>query len=83
MSVDTINGVGMVAMYCTVTGVAFGPVFNCDTDVEEFLAYLDRHGLGDPRSLTQAQLVQAKDDWVRQQESWEPSDVEMFGAGAR
>jgi len=50
--------------YDSVTGWAFGPIFEHDGGTERLEAFLDSIG-GDPRKLDDAELVEALADWNR------------------
>lgn len=66
------------ALYCSTTGRAFGPVFDGAYQASSFLRWLEARDDRDPREIPADELDQLKDEF----DSWEPSDVEMFGAGA-
>ena len=51
MSVRVIQN-GESAMYDSTTGEAFGPVFENPQMGEEFLEYLSKAGVPDPRALS-------------------------------
>lgn len=51
------------AMYDSVTGVAFGPVFDEPEDVEQFLQHLRDIGERDPRVIPSLELTQLRNEW--------------------
>ena len=71
-----------VAFYCSTVGLAFGPVFDSQDDAEDFLERLNRIDGRDVRLLSQVELARHFKAWQDERASWEPSDREMFGAGA-
>lgn len=78
MSVRTTAGEGKVALFCSTSGVAFGPVFDTEDEAERFLEWLGARDGRDPRLIREFELVELYQTF----ESREPTDVEMFGAGA-
>ena len=40
-----------IALFDSVTGLAFGPVFDTETECDEFLAWCEEHGVTDKQSL--------------------------------
>lgn len=65
------RGTGSIAaLYCSTTDLAFGPVFSSTIEhdaeerVESFLRYLKC----DPRSINEAKLMQAYENWRDQEE---------------
>lgn len=52
-----------VALYDSVTGKAFGPVFDSEEEADSFLNWLDLQGYGDARSLTAATLDEEYAAW--------------------
>ena len=53
-----------VALYDSVTGIAFGTVFRSDVDAADFLDWMDAHKHADVRVFTSAQLAVFADDWL-------------------
>ncbi len=56
---DTRN----VALYDSVTGIAFGPIFDTSDDAEAFLLFLEAIGDGDARKLLPAELILRHNMW--------------------
>ena len=57
-----------VCLYCSTTGVAFGPVFASSFDAEDFLAWWNTHAdATDLRDLTPTELVAAYARWQTRQ----------------
>lgn len=54
------------ALYDSVTGLAFGPVFDKRADAEEFLDHLDQIGERDPRVIPAVELAQLHDEWEKE-----------------
>lgn len=53
---------GKVALFDSVTGVAFGPVFDTEEEAERFVAYVAEHVEdGDVRSVQEADLMNLYD----------------------
>ena len=52
-----------VCLYCSTTGLAFGPVFASSFDAEDFLDWLRTHDYADPRELNNAELAVAYGKW--------------------
>ncbi len=59
MSVRTTHSEAC-AMYDSVTGRAFGPVFESEENVDEFLDWLE----GDPRGLSADKLDELYQQWL-------------------
>ncbi len=53
-------------MYCTVTGWAFGPLFDSADDCKEFMAWVDgqKGADTDPRTLTTKDLHDLHSRWL-------------------
>jgi hypothetical protein len=58
MSVRTTSSDPKVALYDSVTGFAFGPVFEDDDEIYRFLAWYPEHYEEDLRRLTDADWTQ-------------------------
>jgi hypothetical protein len=57
-----------VCLYCSTTGVAFGPVFANSFDAEDFLTWWNTHDdATDLRDLTPTELVAAYARWQTRQ----------------
>ena len=57
-----------VCLYCSTTGVAFGPVFASSFDAEDFLGWWNTHDdATDLRDLTPTELVAAYARWQTRQ----------------
>lgn len=52
-----------VAMFDSVTGFAFGPVFDTEADLEEFMEWWDETSNRDLRDLSDAELEEALAKW--------------------
>lgn len=63
MSVRVTAVTGKAALYDSVTGVAFGPVFDSHDDANQFLEHLLQIGERDPRVIPAADLAQLKAEW--------------------
>ena len=57
-----------VAIYDSVSGVAFGPVFTTTEEAEAFLAHLELIGERDPRVIPVAELCVLAAEWKAEQE---------------
>lgn len=58
--IDPGGGSDSVAMYDSVTGWAFGPVFSSEDDAEAFIAWLDN----DARSYSEGRLAELYKQWI-------------------
>ena len=67
-----------VALYDSVTGIAFGTVFRSDVDAADFLDWMDAHKMDDTRVFTSAQLAVFADDWTQQRDG-DTTDKEING----
>ena len=69
-----------VCLYCSTTGVAFGPVFASSFDAEDFLDWFRNNCVPpDPRDLTPTELVAAYARWqTRQRQEDGPTDDEIY-----
>lgn len=47
-----------VALYDSVTGIAFGPLFESEDDADDFLTHLETIGERDPRIIAAAELCE-------------------------
>ena len=57
-----------VCLYCSTTGLAFGPVFASSFDAEDFLSWWNTHDdATDLRKLTPAELAIAYGRWQTRQ----------------
>ena len=57
-----------VCLYCSTTGIAFGPVFASSFDAEDFLDWFSKNSVSpDPRDLTPTELVVAYAKWQARQ----------------
>lgn len=68
MGIRTLNDIeeGKSVLYCSVSGLAFGPVFDEPESADDFLDWsLDKDDLEDLRSLLPGQLDAAIDYWRR------------------
>ena len=52
MGVRITKDEGKVALFDSVSGFAFGPVFDDEFEAEAFLAYCRNHDLPDPRAMS-------------------------------
>lgn len=72
-----------VALYCSATGVAFGPVFDSEDDAEAFLAWVEPKTFLDVRVIPRGELVALFRSWsAERQRDGDLSDTARFGAGA-
>lgn len=63
----TFDGVaGRVALYCSTDGIAFGPVFEHESDARDFLDHLEEIGERDPRDIPALELAQLHDEWQKE-----------------
>lgn len=58
-----------VALFDSVTGLAFGQVFDSAVDAQAFLDYAEIRGVEDVRKLSDDAFNQLHDDWQRVDES--------------
>lgn len=67
MSVRITSAEDKVALFCSTTDQAFGPVFDSESDAKEFLDWLERRGdPRDPRSIhADGELVALCDEWFK------------------
>jgi hypothetical protein len=63
VSVRTTGVEGKVALFDSTSGLAFGPVFDSDTDAEEFLEHLRAIGERDPRVIPAVDLARVHREW--------------------
>lgn len=63
MSVRTTTGERKVALFCSTSGVAFGPVFDDDAQAERFLEHLREIGERDPRVIPAVELAELRAGW--------------------
>jgi len=56
-----------VAMVDSVSGVAFGPVFENTTEAEMFLEHLQAIGERDPRVIPAGELIDLANEWKAEQ----------------
>lgn len=59
-----------VALYDSVSGVAFGPIFKDEDEAEDFLAWLTYRKQDDPRNMTPTKLHQAVWSFRGDAEAW-------------
>lgn len=68
VGVRTTSGEGKVALFDSVSGFAFGPVFDSDEEIDAFLDYAREHEPRDLRALTDRQLTALYETWVREED---------------
>ena len=56
------------ALFDSVSGLAFGPVFDSWLDAEAFLTWLTGQGAGDPRLMPEMRLVERHREWQTERE---------------
>ena len=54
-------------LYCSTTGIAFGPVFASSFDANDFLDWYRNNSVSDLRDLTPTELVAAYAKWQTRQ----------------
>lgn len=65
MGVRITTDENKAAIFDSVTGWAFGPVFDTAEDAEDFLKFFDANGIGpDPRAVSAKVLESAFGDWL-------------------
>lgn len=70
-----------VALRCSTSGVAFGPVFEDYDSAEAFVDWMRGQGHDDVRVFRDTDLVRFKDEWESRRDP-DLSDTAMFGAGS-
>lgn len=68
---DPNGGNDSVAMYDSVSGFAFGPVFASEEDAEDFIEYARREYDRDVRQLPDEALKRLHESWSKGRESGE------------
>lgn len=68
MGVRTTSSENKVALFDSVTGRAFGPVFDSNDDIESFLEYAETMGTEDLRCSTDDELETMKHNWEQSME---------------
>lgn len=66
MGVRILAAEGKTALYDSVSGTAFGPVFDDEHEAERFSAWVQQHH-GDPRDIREDKLAQHHRDWLELQ----------------
>ena len=56
-----------VCLFCSTTGLAFGPVFASEFDANDFLEWLRENDYSDPRELSNPELALAYLGWQTRQ----------------
>lgn len=67
MSVRVTAVEGKVALYDSVTGLAFGPVLDDDDEASAFIDHLELIGERDPRVIPAGELAELLDEWRKEQ----------------
>jgi hypothetical protein len=62
MGIRVTDGM-QVALFDSVTGFAFGIVFDDVADADDFLEWVEEQDLSDPRDWTDAQFEQEYNNW--------------------
>jgi hypothetical protein len=65
MGVRTTDAEHKVALFDSVTGWAFGPIFEDDEEANDFLSFSEEKESRDLRQLTEAELNDLYGRWVR------------------
>lgn len=80
MGVRLTTDESKTALFDSVTGLAFGPVFDCTADAESFLEYAEKFKVlfisparKDLRQMGAAQLNVIHSAWVKWHEAGEPN----------
>lgn len=61
---ESRDGVEAAVLYCSTTGVCFGPVMESEEDAQAFIEYLPE----DPRSYSQGDLMAKYSEFLRQKQ---------------
>lgn len=69
MGVRITSGEKVVAIFCSTTGFAFGPVFDTEQDALDFLEHVHRIDGRDPRALSENELRALHRGWARTREA--------------
>lgn len=69
-----------VALYCSSTGIAFGPIFDSAEDADGFLEWLAPKTFVDARSIPAKELLELREAWSMERDG-DLSDTARFGAG--
>lgn len=64
-SADCPDAPGQAVMFDSVTGHAFGPLFESGDDARDFLRWVELEALDDPRTLGMLRLHDALAAWRR------------------
>jgi len=82
------TGSDVACLYCSTTGWAFGPVFSCRDDAEDFLAWLEAGELAgalvsrDPRRYRDQELARLHVEWEADVEFGDVTSSERSAAPA-
>lgn len=68
MGVRTTASEKVVAIFDSVSGYAFGPTFYDEEAADSFLAFADGYSDKDLRAMTDAELSEVYESWLKERE---------------